>query len=106
MGLVHAVHPQERLEVEARRLARRFTRASTTAIGLSKNILNQALHLDNRAALEMEAMAQAIARDTPFHREAVARFAGKQPALFDWERLADEGAVAEDLHQKNSGSVQ
>ncbi|WP_288251617.1 enoyl-CoA hydratase/isomerase family protein [uncultured Hydrogenophaga sp.] len=93
MGLVHSVHAPGDLLAKARGLARRFTHASTTAIALAKNILNQSLHLDNRAALEMEAMAQAIARDTPFHSEAVARFANKQPALFDWEQLArEEGA--------------
>jgi 2-(1,2-epoxy-1,2-dihydrophenyl)acetyl-CoA isomerase len=90
MGFVHSVHPQDQLMIRAQRLARRFTHASTTAIALSKNILNQSFHLDNRAALEMEAMAQSIARDTPFHREAVARFAGKQPSLFDWEQLEKE----------------
>lgn len=94
MGLVHSVHPHDQLLVQAGRLARRLTHASTVAIGLAKNIMNQAQHLDNRVALEMEAMAQAIARDTPFHREAVARFAGKQPALYDWEALCAADAAA------------
>lgn len=90
MGFVHSIHPQDQLMNQAQRLARRFTHASTTAIALSKSILNQSFHLDNRAALEMESMSQAIARDTSFHREAVSRFAGKQAALFDWEQLAKE----------------
>lgn len=85
LGLVHAVHAPEDLAAAATRMARRLTQASPTAIALSKNILNQSLHCDNRAILEMEAMAQTLARDTAFHREAVKRFATKQPALFDWD---------------------
>ena len=93
IGLVRSVHPPEALMPEARRLARRLMRASPTSIALSKNILNQSLHLDNRAVLELEAFAQATARDTAFHREAVGRFANRQPALFDWEALEREDAA-------------
>ena len=95
IGLVHSVHSPQTLMTAARRLARRFTRASTTSIALSKNILNQAFHLDNRAVLELEAMAQAVARDSDFHREAVSRFAHKQPALFDWEALENADRAEE-----------
>lgn len=85
LGIVHSVHEPGALMAAARQLARKLTRASPTAIALSKNILNQSLHLDNRAVLEMEALAQTIARDTDFHREAVRRFATREPALYDWE---------------------
>lgn len=105
MGFVHSVHPQDKLMTQALGLARRFTHASTTSIALAKSILNQSFHLDNRAALEMEAMSQAIARDTPFHREAVARFATKQPALFDWERLSKEDGLDGDAGAPNGGSA-
>jgi 2-(1,2-epoxy-1,2-dihydrophenyl)acetyl-CoA isomerase len=97
IGLVHSVHSPPSLMAAARRLARRFTHASTTSIALSKNIMNQAFHLDNRAVLELEALAQAVARDSDFHREAVSRFTQKQPALFDWDALerADADGQAE-----------
>ncbi|QHE83940.1 enoyl-CoA hydratase/isomerase family protein [Hydrogenophaga sp. BPS33] len=85
LGIVHSVHKPEDLMAVARRMARKLAQASPAAIALSKNILNQSLHLDNRAVLEMEAMAQTIARDTDFHREAVRRFAAREPALFDWD---------------------
>ncbi|MDO9434683.1 enoyl-CoA hydratase/isomerase family protein [Hydrogenophaga sp.] len=98
-GIVHAVHEPQDLMAAAERMARKLTRASPTAIALSKNILNQSLHLDNRTVLEMEAMAQTVARDTEFHREAVRRFAAREPALFDWDApdqadpsLSKEGA--------------
>lgn len=85
LGIVHSVHEPKALMAAAQRMARKLTRASPAAIALSKNILNQSLQLDNRAVLEMEAMAQTIARDSDFHREAVRRFAAHEPALFDWE---------------------
>jgi 2-(1,2-epoxy-1,2-dihydrophenyl)acetyl-CoA isomerase len=89
LGIVHSIHPHEDLLDAARRLARRFRNAPTRAIGLSKNILNQSLHLDPRAVLELEAYAQATARSSEYHRLAVQRFVEKQPTLFDWEK-ADE----------------
>jgi 2-(1,2-epoxy-1,2-dihydrophenyl)acetyl-CoA isomerase len=95
LGLVHSIHPHGQLLQRATALARRFTKASPAAIALSKNILNQSLHHDNRSILDMEAMAQSIARETPFHREAAARFVGKQPALFDWEQMDAADAAAE-----------
>ncbi|MGB3068396.1 MAG: enoyl-CoA hydratase/isomerase family protein [Ottowia sp.] len=93
LGLVHSIHEPEALLPAAQRLARRMAGASTTAIALTKNILNQSFHQDNRAILELEAMAQSIARDTEFHREAVRRFVSHEPALFDWER--DEQPAAQ-----------
>lgn len=86
MGIVHSIHSPENLMPAAERMARRLASASTTAIALTKNILNQTFHQDNRAILELEAMAQSMARDTEFHREAVRRFVQREPALFDWER--------------------
>ena len=107
LGLIHSIHPHAELLERATRLARRFTHGSATSIALAKNILNQALHLDNKAILEMEAMAQAVARDTPFHREAVARFVGKQAALYDWEQMdADELANDQSGTRSPDGEMQ
>jgi len=87
IGIVYAIHPAETIMAEARKLAGRFRNASTTAIGLSKNALNQSFNMDLRGVLELEAYGQAIARNTDYHRQAVARFGDKQPALFDWEAM-------------------
>jgi 2-(1,2-epoxy-1,2-dihydrophenyl)acetyl-CoA isomerase len=85
LGMVYEIHAPEKLLDAAFALAGRFRDASTTSIALSKNILNQSYNLDLRAILELEAMAQAVARNTEYHRNAVARFGDKQPSLFDWE---------------------
>lgn len=85
LGIVHSIHEPGQLMDVARDMARRFCDAPTRAIGLSKNILNQSLHLDPRAILELEAYAQATARTDEYHAAAVQRFVNKQPTLFDWD---------------------
>ena len=95
MGMVYQVVEADSAMEQVREFASRFTHASTTAIGVAKNVLNQSLSLDHRSLLELEASAQAVCSVSPYHREAVARFADKQPAMFDWEALAEaKGSIA------------
>lgn len=88
LGMVYDVIPEEGAVDAARAFAARFIHASTTAIGIAKNILNQSYNLDLRTLLELEASGQGSCCTSTYHREAVKRFADKQPAMFDWERLA------------------
>ena len=85
MGLVYDIVGQDTAMDDARSFATRFVDAPTHAIGLAKNGMNQSFNLDYKTVLEMEAMAQAIARDSDFHKEAIQRFTEKKPALYDWE---------------------
>ncbi|MCA8927683.1 MAG: enoyl-CoA hydratase/isomerase family protein [Alphaproteobacteria bacterium] len=93
LGLVYKIVGQDTAMAEARAFAGRFRNASTSAIGIAKNILNQAHNQDHRTLLELEASGQSIARMSEFHKEAVRRFREKEPSLFDWEALdrADAG---------------
>ncbi|EAQ02441.1 probable enoyl-CoA hydratase [Pseudooceanicola batsensis HTCC2597] len=93
MGIVHSVHAPDQLQDAAFALARRFCNASTLAIGLAKNILNQSFNLDQRAMAELEAMAQALCMDSTYHKEAVQRFLDKEPALFDWDSMDKKEAA-------------
>lgn len=86
MGLVQAIHPRERLLQEALALAARFEHAPAGALAIAKQMLNRSFESDRRTVFEYEAMAQSLCRESAFHQEAVARFLGKQPPLFDWER--------------------
>lgn len=95
MGLVYDIVGQESAMDDARAFATRFTHAPTKAIGLAKNVMNQSFNLDHRTMLEMEAMAQAIARDTDFHKEAIRRFAAKETPLYDWEGFDRKPKAAE-----------
>lgn len=90
IGLILDTVGQDTAMEEARQLAGRLCQASTTAIGVSKNILNQSFNQDFRTLMEMEAMGQSLVRDSDFHREAVRRFREKEPPLYDWETLTKE----------------
>ena len=89
LGMILDVVDQDNAMEEAREFAGRFCHASTAAIGVSKNILNQSFNQDFRTLMEMEAMGQSLVRDTEFHREAVKRFKEKDTPLYDWESLSD-----------------
>ncbi len=91
LGIVYALHPPEQLLPAAQALARRFSHASREALGLSKNILNQALHLDAHALEDLESHAQAVCMSTDYYQDAVQRTLDRQPLAFDWERLTREG---------------
>ena len=87
LGMVYNVVGQDTAMDEAREFAGRFRHASTSAIGIAKNILNQSYNLDHRTLIELEASGQSIARSSEFHKEAVRRFRDKEPSLFDWEAM-------------------
>ena len=87
LGLVTDVVDEEKLFDHAFEFASRFRNASTTSIGITKNILNQSFHSDHRTISELEAYGQAVCFDTDYHRDAIDRFLNKEPALFDWAGL-------------------
>lgn len=87
MGMVYKLVGQDTAMAEARALASRFLTASPTAIGIAKNILNQSFNHDHKTLLELEAMGQAIAQTSDYHKEAVQRFRDKEPSIFDWEAM-------------------
>ncbi len=90
LGIVLEIHPQEQIFEAAMAFAGRFRKASRLAAGQAKVMLNQSFHLDQRAMAEMEAWAQAVCMETPYHRDAIRRFVDKEPLLYDWDRLASE----------------
>ena len=89
VGFDHFALPDDPM-AEARAFAGRFRHASTDAIGIAKNILNNSFNNDLKTLLELEASGQGIASTSDYHTEAVRRFADKAPALFDWERFEKE----------------
>jgi len=99
LGMVYKIVGQDTAMTEAREFARRFCHASTSAIGIAKNILNQSYNQDYRTLLELEASAQSVVRTSDFHQEAVCRFKNKEPALFDWEKLEREAVGADSVRK-------
>lgn len=93
LGIVHTVvETDETLVPAASAFARRFCKASTDAIFAAKSLMLKSFESDHRTMLEFEAFGQAQLYPTDFHKEAVRRFAGKEPALFDWEQMDREAA--------------
>jgi len=90
LGMILDIVGQDTAMAEVREFAGRFCHASTAAIGVAKNILNQSHNQDFRTLMELEAMGQSLVRDTDFHREAVQRFKDKATPLYDWESLSDK----------------
>jgi 2-(1,2-epoxy-1,2-dihydrophenyl)acetyl-CoA isomerase len=86
LGIVYDIVGEGETVSRAVAFANRFRDASTLAIGITKNILNQSFQSDLQTLLDLEASAQAIANNSGYHRAAAERFLDKQPALFDWEK--------------------
>lgn len=84
MGLALEVLTPEALLPRALALARSFEGASAIALSLSKRALQASLQSDLDSMLDLEAAGQAIASGSDYTREAVRRFAGKEPAQFRW----------------------
>jgi 2-(1,2-epoxy-1,2-dihydrophenyl)acetyl-CoA isomerase len=93
LGIVHhTAASDEELMADATAFARRFTKASTTAIGMTKNLRTKSFEMHHRTMLENEAFGQPILTQTAYHKEAVRRFADKEQPMFDWEQIErDEG---------------
>lgn len=85
-GIVHAIHPTDRLGEEARRFARRFVAAPQEALALMKRALNRTFESSYDTLLDLECQAQALASAVPYYAEAVDAFLNGKPARFDWDR--------------------
>jgi 2-(1,2-epoxy-1,2-dihydrophenyl)acetyl-CoA isomerase len=86
IGLVQCVVPggAEGLRAAALELAARFHHAPIGAIGIAKSVMNRAFESDRQSVYAQEALAQSLCRESAFHQEAVSRFIGKQPPLYQW----------------------
>jgi 2-(1,2-epoxy-1,2-dihydrophenyl)acetyl-CoA isomerase len=82
LGLVAAIVPADRLADTAAELARRLAQGPTTAIGLTKRLLNLAEDATLPEALATEAALQDLAGRTEDHAEGVAAFGEKRDPRF------------------------
>jgi len=87
MDLLYAIHPQQDLLPAAYALAGRLAQGSKHAIGVTKKIVNRSFQSDYATMAEMEAAAQAIMFTTDYHQEAVRRFQGKEPPMYNWDAM-------------------
>jgi enoyl-CoA hydratase/carnithine racemase len=83
IGLYNRVVPGERLMAEATDVAARLARGPSTALGVTKQALNQEAAMDLVAAIEWEAQAQAACMQHPNYREAYEAFRAKRDPRFE-----------------------
>lgn len=82
LGLVNRVVPAAELDAAADEFARRLAIAPTTAISLTKRLLNASPDGDRAAAFLAEAMAQEIQSAAEDSREGVRSFMERRPPEF------------------------
>ncbi|CAN5462087.1 crotonase/enoyl-CoA hydratase family protein [soil metagenome] len=81
-GLVSRVVPAEQLMPTAMELANTIAANPPQAVRMTKRLLRESVHGRLESVLELAASMQALAHQTADHREAVAAFLEKRPAVF------------------------
>jgi enoyl-CoA hydratase/carnithine racemase len=82
LGLYNRVVPRDQLARVTREFAEKLANGPAMGIAKTKEMLNRELHMSFEAALEAEAVAQALCMQTPDFKEAHAAFIEKRPAKF------------------------
>ncbi|MEM1375224.1 MAG: enoyl-CoA hydratase-related protein [Pseudomonadota bacterium] len=85
LGIALEVHPAEALRPRALDIASQMAQASPLAFRLTKEITARAMECDSDTILALEAQAQAVCLTSAYHRDALSRFAAKQPPRFSFE---------------------
>ena len=87
LGLVLRVYAPDELYHQAEQFAGRLAHGSKDAIATTKQLVNRTHHSDYDTMAELEANGQALMHESAFHREAVRRFAAKEPSLYNWDEF-------------------
>lgn len=82
IGLFNQVVPAEELEARARAVAERLASGPTFSLGMTKELLNNALSMDLDTALDAEARAQTICMLAEDFKEFHASFVEKRKPIF------------------------
>ena len=70
---------------QARAMARMVCKGPTTALAMTKAMLNRSFELDYGASALMESHAQGISMATSYHKQAVATFLKREPPNYNWD---------------------
>lgn len=90
LGIAMEVLPAGELMARALAIARSFAGASPVAMSISKRALQSALASDLPTLLEIESAGQALASNSDYAKEAVRRFAAREPAQFRWPSASSD----------------
>ena len=83
IGLYNRVVPRDQLEAATQEFAIKLAHGPAVGLAKTKEMLNREMHMGFEAALEAEAVAQALCMQTPDFKEAHAAFVEKRPAKFE-----------------------
>lgn len=89
LGIVLEVTPQGRTLERAQQMAACLAQAAPAALAMTKRAFNVSLNSSLDSMMDIESSAQAVARTTQWHADAVQRFLTKQPAAFQWPKELD-----------------
>jgi enoyl-CoA hydratase/carnithine racemase len=89
LGIVLEVTPQGRTLERAQQMANCLAQAAPAALAMTKRAFNVSLNSSLDAMMDIESSAQAVARTTQWHMDAVQRFLTKQPPAFQWPKALD-----------------
>jgi enoyl-CoA hydratase/carnithine racemase len=78
LGIVSKVVPEDKLDIDARSLAKRIAQNPPTALRMAKRLVREAADVSLSTTLEMAASMQAILLCGREHKEAVGRFLERQ----------------------------
>jgi len=82
LHIVNEVYNEEELLAEAHIIAERLSCAASSAIGLTKQLINSSNNVGFKEFLEQEALSQAVAFQTEDLQEGVKAFFEKRPPIF------------------------
>ncbi|MEM9232162.1 MAG: enoyl-CoA hydratase/isomerase family protein [Pseudomonadota bacterium] len=85
MGIVMEVHSPDALVPRATEMAGMMSNVSPLAYGLVKEITARSMEQDSDTLLRREAEAQALCLTSPYHFDAIERFAARQKPKFDFD---------------------
>ena len=83
IGLYNRVVPRDQLAAATREFAEKLAHGPALGLAKTKEMLNRETHMSFAAALEAEAVAQALCMQTPDFKEAHAAFLEKRKAKFE-----------------------
>lgn len=83
LGLLNAVHPEEDLDGEVKKLARSLADGPTMAFAMTKAAMNRGFETDLETLLAYEADAQEKMGRTYDHKEGVQAFLDKRPPRYE-----------------------
>ena len=86
LGIVLEVTPQGRTLERAQQMASCFAQAAPAAVAMTKRAFNVSLNSSLDSMIDLESAAQAVARTSAWHTDAVKRFLNKQPSAFQWPK--------------------